>query len=71
MTSGTRVMLATGAMSRLRLKLSFSYNEVLIVCRSDEEERVAIRRRTHDRFGGDIGARPWPVLDDERLAKPF
>ena len=30
MTSGTRVMLATGAMSRLRLKLSFSYNEVLI-----------------------------------------
>jgi len=28
--SGTRVMLATGAMSRLRLKLSFSYNEVLI-----------------------------------------
>ena len=41
------------------------------VCRSDEEERVAIRRRTHDRFGGDIGARPWPVLDDERLAKPF
>src|SRR5262249_49872708 len=33
MTSGTRVMLATGAMSRLRLKLSFSYNEVLIAFR--------------------------------------
>src|SRR5262245_6701549 len=35
------------------------------VYRSDEEERVAIRRRTHDRFGGDIAARARPVLDDE------
>ena len=30
MTSGARVMPATGAMSRLKLKLSFSYNVVLI-----------------------------------------
>src|SRR5262245_32845470 len=35
------------------------------VYRSDEEERVAIRRRTHDAFVGDIAARARPVLDDE------
>ena len=24
--------------------------------------------RTHDRFGGDVSGRAWPVLDDELLA---
>jgi hypothetical protein len=32
---------------------------------------VAVGRRTHNRFGGDIGSAAWPVLDDERLTKPF
>jgi len=58
MTSCTRVMLATGAMSRLRLKLSFSYIVVLIA-------------RARDRLGGDIAASTRPVLDDEWLAKAF
>jgi len=43
-------------MSRLRLKLSFSYIVVLIA-------------RARDRLGGDIAASTRPVLDDEWLAK--
>src|SRR5712671_3646074 len=35
------------------------------VCRSDQEERVAIRGRTHDRLGADIGTcpcrKPYPA----------
>ena len=34
-----------------------------------QEKRVAVRGRPHDRFGGDIAARAWPVLDDEWLTK--
>src|SRR6266446_7090522 len=41
------------------------------VCRSDQEERVAIRGRTHDRLGADIGTSTWPVLDNEWLAEPL
>ena len=41
------------------------------VCRGDQEERVAVGRRAHDRLGGDIAAGTRPVLDDEWLAKPF
>src|SRR5215831_9435928 len=72
MTSCTRVMLATGAMSRLRLKLSFSYIVVLIAFAVvSRKERVAIGRRAHDRLGGDIAASTRPVLDDEWPAEPF
>jgi Tripartite tricarboxylate transporter family receptor len=35
----------------------------------DQEKRIAVRRRTHDRFGGDVSARAWPVLDDELLTE--
>ena len=41
------------------------------VRRTDQEERVAVRRRTHDRLGGDIAAGARPVLDDEWLAEPL
>src|SRR6516165_11997478 len=35
------------------------------------EERVAVRWRIHDRFGGNIAGSTWPALDDERLAEPL
>src|SRR4029079_9149063 len=35
----------------------------------DREQRVAIRRRTDDGFGTDIGTSPGPVFDDEWLAE--
>jgi hypothetical protein len=41
------------------------------ICRRDKEERVAVRRRAHDRFGADIPATAWPVIDHEWLAEPF
>src|SRR5262245_37759817 len=41
------------------------------VCRSDEEERVAIRGRTHDRLSADIGASSRPILDDKLLTEPL
>src|SRR5258705_11450384 len=39
--------------------------------RGNHEERVAVRRRIHDRLGADVAAGPGPVLDDELLAKPL
>ena len=41
------------------------------VWRTDQEQRVTVRRRTHDRLGGDIAACAWPVLNDEWLADPL
>ena len=35
------------------------------------EQRIAVRRRAHDRLGGDIAASTRPVLDDEWLAEPL
>ena len=35
----------------------------------DHQKRIAISRRTHDRFGGDIVVGAWPALDDEWLAE--
>jgi hypothetical protein len=37
--------------------------------RGNHEERVAVRRRSHDHFGGDIGV--GPVLDSELLPEPI
>ena len=37
--------------------------------RNDEEERIAVRERAHDRLGGDISAGPRTVLDHERLTE--
>src|SRR5262249_20268591 len=36
---------------------------------SEKEQRIAVRRGTHDRLGGDSGARTRAVLDNEGLAK--
>src|SRR5207237_8611652 len=41
------------------------------VTRSDQQERIAVGRRTHDRLGADIAAGAWPVLDDKWLAEPL
>src|SRR5262245_6029615 len=32
---------------------------------------MAVGRRAHDRLGGDVGARAWPVFDDEWLTEPL
>jgi len=39
--------------------------------RADEEERIAVWRRSHDGFCGDIGASARSIFDDEWLAKTF
>src|SRR5581483_12426741 len=39
------------------------------VLRVDEQERVAVRRRTHHRFGGDVAGGAGPHVDDELLAE--
>src|SRR5262245_4940424 len=40
------------------------------VCRSDEEERVAVRGSPHDRLRGDISTGARLVFDDDRLTEP-
>jgi hypothetical protein len=39
--------------------------------RGEHQERVAVRRRVHDRFGCDVGGCTGPVLNDEWLTKAF
>jgi hypothetical protein len=41
------------------------------VAGTDEQKRIAVRGRIHDRLGADSGAGSWPVLDQEWLAKPI
>ncbi len=41
------------------------------VRRSHQQQRIAVRRRAHDRLGPDIAAGARPVLDDEWLAEPL
>ena len=38
---------------------------------TDQEQRVTVRRRFHDRLGTDIAGGTRPVFDDEWLAEPF
>ena len=65
-------MHATGAMSRMKLKLRFVVERrVDCVRRDDHQERVAVRRRFHDDLGADIAAGARSVLDDELLAEPL
>jgi hypothetical protein len=35
---------------------------------TDHEQRVAVSRRAHDRFGGDVAASARPILDDKLLS---
>jgi len=61
MTLGTTIMPATGAMSRMKLKIELVIERrVDRVGRLNHEERIAIRERAHD-----IAARARPVLNDE------
>src|SRR5215472_2265654 len=39
--------------------------------RSGQEERIAVRRRAHDRLGGDVAASACPVLNNELLTEPL
>ncbi len=39
--------------------------------RRDKEQRIAVRGRTHDGFGGDIGGCSGPIFDEELLAEPL
>src|SRR5262245_4278435 len=39
--------------------------------RSGQEERIAVRRRAHDRLGGDVVAGAWPVFNNELLTEPL
>jgi hypothetical protein len=67
---GARVMLATGAISRMKLKLSFSYSVALITSAEPESRSVepsgAARPLWHN-----IAAGARPILDDELLAEAF
>src|SRR5262245_8779108 len=72
MTLGARTIPATGAMSLMKFEIEFVVEgRVDRVCRRDQEERVTVRICIHDRFGSDIGAGSWAVLDDEWLAEPL
>ena len=67
-TSGERTMPEIIAMSPTMLKLSLSKNVALTVLLPGyREQRVAVGRRAHDRFGCQIRARARPVLDYNRL----
>jgi hypothetical protein len=41
------------------------------VCLGDPEQRVAVRRRMHDRVGGHVGAGTGAIFDDELLPELF
>src|SRR5262245_13304526 len=45
--------------------------DVDCIRRSRQEERIAVRRRAHDRLGGDVAAGAWPVLNNELLTEPL
>ena len=63
-------MLAIGAVSRMKLKLSDLKRVGLIAAiAAGNEQRVTVGGRPDDRLGADIGAGAWPVLNDELLAE--
>ena len=65
-------MLATGAMSRMKLKLRLLVERrVDGVGRGYREQRVAVGRRAHHRLGADIAAGAGLIFDDEGLAEPL
>ena len=72
MTKGVRMMPATGAMSRPNFKIKlFVERRVNCGCGASYKQRIAIGRCIHDRFGADIGAGAWLILDHDWLAEPL
>ena len=72
MTNGERPKLATGAISRMKLKLSVVVERRAHCARqNDHEQCVAVRWRSHDQFGADIAAGARPVIDDDLLPEPL
>src|SRR6516162_3197377 len=72
MTCGTRMMLATGAISRNEVVVEFFEQCCIDCCGSaDHEERIAVCRRTHDRLYTDIATTAGTVLDEELLTEPL
>ena len=72
MTLGTRVMPATGAISRTKLKDNFLYSEALMpLAGLTKRSGIAIGRRVDHRLGCDVVAGAGLVLDDELLAELF
>ena len=62
----------TGARSWVKLKLRSGLSIALMTFGlATNSKRVAVRRRLHDRFGGDLLAGGAAVLDHEGLAEPL
>jgi hypothetical protein len=71
MTLATRAIPPTGAMSRMIEVQLLVKRRVDHVGRVDEQQRVAVGRRIHDSFRGDVIASTGTVFDDEGLAQSF
>src|SRR5262245_59929423 len=55
---------------------SLNAGELVVECRidrvtTDQEKRVAVCGRAHDRLGADIAAATRPVVDNKLLAEPL
>ena len=69
---GSRLVLAAGAMSRMKLSIELVVEGRVDGIRwGDREKRIAVRRCPHDRFGSDIAASARAVFDDEWLPEPL
>ena len=70
MIKGVEATLATGAMSRMKLKIKIRIERrVYRVSRYNLEQRVTVRRSLRNKLGGDIAAEAWPVFYHELLAE--
>src|SRR6516165_9432339 len=70
MTSGVRAMLATGVVSRMKLKIVVE-RRIDGIRRRGHKKCVAIWTRLHDRFSGQICAGARLIFDDKLLPKPL
>src|SRR6516165_9316119 len=71
MTKGVRMILEIGAMSRMIETELRVQRRVVSIRQCCLQQSVAVSRRAHDRFSGDVGAGARLVLDYERLTKPL
>ena len=62
----------TGAMSRMEIEIEpLVERGVDRVGGADQQKGIAVRRRIHHAFGGDIAAGARPVVDDNLLTEPL